>query len=58
MVFRADDKDDLRAKLTSALTADLPSFQSRVAGRIAGYSYDAASAGLQAALDSLPPSRP
>ena len=53
-VFRADDPSQLREKLAAALTADLPAFKARVAARIAGYTYEQTSRGLEAALNSLP----
>ena len=56
-VFSADDPAQLREKLADALTADLPAFKARVATRIAGYTYTQATAGLLAALASLPPAR-
>ncbi len=56
-VFRADDPADLREKLAAALRADLVAFKPRVAARIAGYTYEQATAGLLAALASLPSAR-
>ena len=53
-VFRSGDPLYLRAKLAEALAADLPPFQARVATRIAGYTYAQTTAGLLAALNSLP----
>ncbi len=52
-VFRADDPADLRAQLDQALGADLTAFQPRLAGRMAGYTYAAATRGLEQALASL-----
>ncbi len=57
-VFRADDPGHLQEKLAAALRADPAQFKPRVAARIAGYSYEKATAGLLAALASLPPARP
>ncbi|MEO6876122.1 MAG: glycosyltransferase family 4 protein [Opitutaceae bacterium] len=56
-VFCANDAASLCAKLAVALSVDLAPFQSRVATRIAGYTYAQTSAGLLAALASLPPPR-
>jgi len=56
-VFPADNPAQLRDKLSVALTADLAPFKARVATRIAGYTYAQTSAGLLAALASLPPAR-
>ena len=56
-VFRADDVAQLRDKLSAALTADLAPFKARVATRIASYTYAQTTAGLLAALASLPPAR-
>ena len=53
-VFRADDPNELRAKLAAALTVDLAPFQSHVAARIARYGYAQTTAGLLDALGSLP----
>jgi glycosyltransferase involved in cell wall biosynthesis len=57
-VFPADDPVQLREKLSAALTADLAPYRTRVMARIAGYTYAQATAGLLAALASLPPVRP
>jgi glycosyltransferase involved in cell wall biosynthesis len=54
-VFRSADPVQLKEKLAAALGADLPPFKSRVAARIAGYTYRQATDGLLAALASLPP---
>ncbi len=56
-VFSADDPAQLRAKLADALTADLAPFKSRVAARVAGYTYAQTTAGLLAALANLPGTR-
>ena len=53
-VFRTEDPGHLRGKLSGALTEDLTPFKPRVAARIAGYTYEHATTGLLAALDSLP----
>jgi glycosyltransferase involved in cell wall biosynthesis len=52
-VFRADDPGHLQTKLAEALAADLAAFRPRVAERIAGYRYEATTAGVLAALQSL-----
>lgn len=49
-VFRAEDRTDLRARLATALGADLAAFRPRIAARIAGYTYARAAAGLEEAL--------
>lgn len=56
-VFRADDAADLRQKLSAALTSDLPAYKPRVAARISAYTYEQTTAGLLAALASLPAAR-
>jgi glycosyltransferase involved in cell wall biosynthesis len=56
-VFRSTDPAHLKEKLETALAADLPPFQPRVAARIAGYTYRQTTDGLLAALASLPPAR-
>jgi len=52
-VFRADDPNDLREKLSAALTVNLAPFQSQVAARIARYGYAQTTSGLMEALRSL-----
>lgn len=55
-VFRSDDPAHLRAKLAEALAAlarDAAGFRARVAARIAGYTYEQATAGLLRAIASL-----
>jgi glycosyltransferase involved in cell wall biosynthesis len=52
-VFPADASEGLRDALSRALSADLDSLRPRLAVRIAGYTYEAASAGLAAAVRSL-----
>lgn len=52
-VFRHAEAAHLREKITTALAADLPAFRLRATARMAAYSYAAATAGLQAALQSL-----
>jgi glycosyltransferase involved in cell wall biosynthesis len=59
-VFRSEDEAHLRERLGAALDAlaDPPqraALRAAVLRRIAGYTYEQASAGLRAALDSLPP---
>lgn len=49
-VFRADDTAHLRERLAAALTADLASFNPRVAARISCYGYEQAAAGLLQAV--------
>jgi len=52
-VFLSEDPVDLRAKLSGALAADLAPFGPRVAARIAGYTYAAATLGLRNAIAAL-----
>ncbi|MEX2045327.1 MAG: glycosyltransferase family 4 protein, partial [Opitutus sp.] len=52
-VFHATDAADLRDKLGTALTADLAPYRPRIATRIAGYTYEIASAGLAGLLGTL-----
>ena len=56
-VFRAGDPAHLREKLAIALRADLAEFKPRIAARISAYTYEQATAGLLAALASLPSAR-
>lgn len=56
-VFPASSPSGLREALARALSADLAAMKPAVAARIAGYTYEAASAGLARALDSLRASR-
>ena len=52
-VFGATNPDQLRQKLREALTADLSALKPRLAARIAGYTYQQATAGLLTALASV-----
>jgi glycosyltransferase involved in cell wall biosynthesis len=54
-VFRTEDADGLRRKLSEALAADPAAFRPRVAARIAGYSYAAATEGLLQAIRCVSP---
>jgi len=59
-VFRAGDSAHLRQKLDEALAAlgkDSAGFKSRVAARIAGYTYAGTTSGLLRALAAIPPPR-
>jgi glycosyltransferase involved in cell wall biosynthesis len=56
-VFPADNPGQLREKLAEALASNLPAFKRRVAARIAAYTYQQTTAGLLAALASLPANR-
>lgn len=53
-VFRAEDHEHLREKLSAALGSDLADFRPRVATRIAAYTYAQTSGGLLRVLQSLP----
>jgi len=62
-VFAADSPEGLRRALAEAVVdsrpgADRERIRRAVAGRIAGYTYSQTTAGLEAALASLLPSRP
>lgn len=62
-VFAADSPEGLRRALAEAIVdsrpgADRERIRRAVAGRIAGYTYSQTTAGLEAALASLLPSRP
>lgn len=50
-VFRAQDSNALRECLTSALRTDLQPIRANALRRVASYSFDAATRGLQAALE-------
>ena len=52
-VFRTEDSAHLRERLRDALTAELAPYKTRVAKRIASYTYRETSAGLLDALESL-----